>query len=108
LILALLPGGKGQRMFRCLECDGVDPLKTDRATGWLNGELQRRNERYIVGTIAPLPRDSLWAGPIAIGSAMRGKQSEFHSDSVKADVCLGVVIAGVNTLIGIGLIIVFA
>jgi hypothetical protein len=108
LILALPPGGKGQRMFRCFECDGVDPLKTDQATGWLNGELQRRNERYLVGTIAPLPRDSLCAGPIAIGSAMRGKQLEFHSDSVKADVCLGVVIAGVSTLVGVGLIIAFA
>jgi hypothetical protein len=40
LILALPPGGNGPRRFRCLECDGVDPLKTDQATGWLNGELQ--------------------------------------------------------------------
>jgi hypothetical protein len=40
LMLALPPGGKGQRTFQCLRCDGPDPLKTDQATGWLNGELQ--------------------------------------------------------------------
>jgi hypothetical protein len=40
LILALPPGGKGQRTFQCFECDGPDPLKTQKATGWLKGELQ--------------------------------------------------------------------
>jgi hypothetical protein len=38
---------------------------------------------------------------------MGGKQINFQSESVMADLCLGVAIAGVNTLIGIGLIIVF-
>jgi hypothetical protein len=38
LILALPPGGKGKRAFRWFECDGPDPLKTDRITGWLNSE----------------------------------------------------------------------
>jgi len=39
LILALPPGGKGQRTFQCLDCDRRDPLKTDQVTGWLKGEL---------------------------------------------------------------------
>jgi hypothetical protein len=39
---------------------------------------------------------------------VRGKQIKFQSESVMAGLCLGVAIAGVNTLIGIGLIIVFA
>jgi hypothetical protein len=40
LILALPPSGKGQQTFQCFDCDGPDPLKTDKATGWLKGELQ--------------------------------------------------------------------
>jgi hypothetical protein len=41
LILALPSGGKGKRTFQCFECDGPDPLKTDKVTGWLkSGELQ--------------------------------------------------------------------
>ena len=40
LILALPPGGKGQRTFQCFDCDGPDPLKTERVTGWLKSELQ--------------------------------------------------------------------
>jgi len=42
LTLALPPGGKGQRTFQCLDCDHdrPDPLKTDEAIGWLNGELR--------------------------------------------------------------------
>jgi hypothetical protein len=40
LILALPPGGKGQRTFQCFECDVPDPLKSDQVTGWLKGELQ--------------------------------------------------------------------
>jgi hypothetical protein len=39
LILALPPGGKGQRTFVCFECDRPDPLKADTARGWLKGEL---------------------------------------------------------------------
>jgi hypothetical protein len=38
--LALPPGGERQRTFQCFECDGPDPLKTEKATGWLKGELQ--------------------------------------------------------------------
>jgi hypothetical protein len=39
---------------------------------------------------------------------LHGKQIKFQSESVMADLCLGVAIAGMNTLIGIALIIVFA
>ncbi len=40
LILALPPGGKGPRKLQCLDCDRPDPLKSERVTGWLEGELQ--------------------------------------------------------------------
>ena len=62
------------------------------------------------GTIAAAPRKSLGLGTIASRreSAVGGKQINFQSESVMADLCLGVAIAGVNTRIGIGLIIVFA
>ena len=40
MILAPSPDGKGQPTFQCLECDGLDPLQTDSAMGWLKGELQ--------------------------------------------------------------------
>ena len=40
MILAPSSDGKAQPMFQCLECDGLDPLKTDKVTGWLKGELQ--------------------------------------------------------------------
>jgi hypothetical protein len=49
LILALPPGGKGQRTFQCLDCDRPDPLKTDQATGWLKGELRRQRKTASVG-----------------------------------------------------------
>jgi hypothetical protein len=40
LILALPPGGKGPRTYQCLDCERSDPLKNERATGWLKGELK--------------------------------------------------------------------
>jgi len=36
------------------------------------------------------------------------KRIKLQSESIQADIFLGVAIAGVNTLIGIGLILVFA
>jgi hypothetical protein len=39
MILALQLGGKGPRTLQCLDCDRPDPLKSDKVTGWLNGEL---------------------------------------------------------------------
>jgi len=41
LILALPPGGKGRRALQCFDCDRPDPMKTERARGWLSGELGR-------------------------------------------------------------------
>jgi hypothetical protein len=39
LILALPPGGKGQRTFQCMDCDRPDPIKSD-ALRWLSSELK--------------------------------------------------------------------
>jgi hypothetical protein len=41
LILALPPGGKGQRTLQCFDCERPDPLKTNSVIGWLEGELGR-------------------------------------------------------------------
>jgi hypothetical protein len=40
LIVALPPGGKGQRTLQCFDCGRPDPLKTDEAAAWLKGDLQ--------------------------------------------------------------------
>ena len=40
LILALPPGGKGQRTFQCLACERPDPLNSEIAAGWLKSELR--------------------------------------------------------------------
>jgi len=41
LILVLPSGGKGRRAFYCKNCEAGDPLKSDRASGWVrSGELQ--------------------------------------------------------------------
>ena len=40
LILALPPDGEGPRAFECFGCDQPDPMKTEKVTGWLMGELQ--------------------------------------------------------------------
>ena len=40
LTLTLAAGGKGQHTFRCSKCDGTDPLKNDKAMGWLKSELR--------------------------------------------------------------------
>lgn len=38
---------------------------------------------------------------------MRITQFNFRSESVMADLCLGATIVGINTLIGVGLFIIF-
>jgi hypothetical protein len=63
--------------------------------------------RIAAGTIAGFPRESLKLGQWHRECAMRGKQIKFQSDSVMADVYLGVTVAGLYTLVGMGLIIVF-
>jgi hypothetical protein len=30
----------GWRTLQCFDCDRPDPMKTDKTTGWLKGELQ--------------------------------------------------------------------
>jgi hypothetical protein len=54
LVLALPPGGKGSRVFQCLECDRRDPIKTDQAIGWLKGELVAAEVRPPHGAIHPI------------------------------------------------------
>src|SRR3979490_1264501 len=54
------------------------------------------------GTIAGFPRDSWGSGQSRRENAVRGKQIKFQSESLTAALCLGVAIAGVSTLIGIG------
>jgi hypothetical protein len=63
--------------------------------------------RIAAGTIAGFPRESLELGQWHRECSMRGKQIKFQSDSVMADVYLGVTVAGLYTLVGMGLIIVF-
>ena len=52
------------------------------------------------GTITGLPRESLGLKQSRRESAVRGKLIKFQSESITADLCLGVAIAGINTLIG--------
>jgi hypothetical protein len=59
------------------------------------------------GTIAGCRRESLGVRQSRGKNAVRGKQTKFQSESIRADLCLAVAIAGINILIGIGLIIVF-
>jgi hypothetical protein len=44
LTLALPPGGEGKRTFQCFDCDGPDPLKSDKVIGWLKGELAPKDD----------------------------------------------------------------
>ena len=39
MTFALPFAGKGLRSWQCIDCERPDPLKSDRASGWLNGEL---------------------------------------------------------------------
>src|SRR5437762_5698214 len=76
LILALPPGGEGQRRFQCFECDGLDPLKTDKVLGWLATATEvaasltaigRRNRSRAEPAAAGESRPALrrrWASPI--------------------------------------------
>ena len=40
LTWTLPQGGNGKCTFQCLNCDGPDPMKTEKTTGWLKGELR--------------------------------------------------------------------
>jgi len=58
------------------------------------------------GTNPRLPSGVIGLGN-RIGNAVLRKQIRLQSESIPADISLGVVIAGVNVLIGIALIIAF-
>ena len=61
------------------------------------------------GTISRFPRDVIGPGQIRVGKPqVRSKQmTHFESESVMSDVCLGVAITGIYTLVGMGLVLVF-
>jgi hypothetical protein len=40
LIATPSPSANGLRVLHCPDCDGADPMKSDRAMGWLKSELQ--------------------------------------------------------------------
>ena len=40
LTLELPADGKGRRTLQCFYCDRPDPMKTNRAMGWIKSELQ--------------------------------------------------------------------
>jgi hypothetical protein len=40
MTLGLPPGGKGPRVWQCLDCDGLDPLKSEEAARWANSPLR--------------------------------------------------------------------
>jgi hypothetical protein len=44
LTFELPADGKGQRSWQCLNCDGLDPLKSKHVIGWLQGELARKDQ----------------------------------------------------------------
>ena len=47
-------------------------------------------------------------GRTSVGrSAVRGREIKLQPESVMADICLGVTVAGLYALVGIGLIVVF-
>jgi hypothetical protein len=46
-------------------------------------------------------------GAIVQGSAMPGRRTKFQTENVMADVYLGIMIAGINTLIVLGAAIAF-
>jgi hypothetical protein len=85
-----------------------------RAGDWSHPEGRQGNKSFQVSYFdqSPISVFSPWA-PLEpsskiMGNAVRRKQIDRDSDSLPADLFLGVTIAGVSTLIGIGLIIVFA
>ena len=44
MVLALPLGGKGPRTFQCFDCDGPDPMTSDKVVGWLKGELAPKDD----------------------------------------------------------------
>ena len=46
MMLALSPGGDGNRTYKCYDCDPTDPLKLPHVQGWLRGELAKTAEKF--------------------------------------------------------------
>jgi hypothetical protein len=61
----------------------------------------------FLGTIQRLPRDYLRADNRAGKCNARQTNSTSQSEGVMADVCLGLAVAGVNTLVALGVCIAF-
>jgi hypothetical protein len=40
MMLALSPGGKGQRLYQCFQCERPDPLKTNEIDAWIKDSLK--------------------------------------------------------------------
>jgi hypothetical protein len=59
------------------------------------------------GTIPRFPRDLFGTGQLRGEVQMPGRQIKPQPESVMADVCLGVTVTGIYTLVGMGLIIAF-
>jgi hypothetical protein len=58
--------------------------------------------------ISRFPRDVMGRDISRRESPVRSKQmTHFESESVMSDVCLGVAITGIYTLVGMGLVLVF-
>jgi hypothetical protein len=57
----------------------------------------------------PASRMSHWASGQSRGrSAMRGKQTKFQPERIMGELCLGVAVAGAETLVVMGLVLAFA
>ncbi|MGE5158636.1 MAG: hypothetical protein ACM3OF_10880 [Gemmatimonas sp.] len=44
MVMALVPGGNGERAPQCFDCEGPDPMKSDEAEGWVKSPLRRPTE----------------------------------------------------------------
>ena len=60
----------------------------------------------IAGTIARFPRDVIGL-EITWRSAVLGRETKFQPERVMADLYLGVAVAGLYTLVGMGIILAF-
>jgi hypothetical protein len=70
-------------------------------TNYLHTFIDHRPERLSVSRVIYLDRT------IARRSAVAHRQIKLEPESVMADVCLGVTVTGLYTLVGMGLIIAF-
>jgi len=69
---------------------------------WLRNQIHRYTFEHFLGTNAHLLLD-----PCRWRSAMFGRKAKFQSERLMADVYLGIMIAGVNTLVVLGAALAF-